>query len=116
MRLRLAARGMELSGELEEYVRRRIHFSLGRFGGAIRSLTIRLRDANGPRGGVDKCCDIRVDAGLREQVVVHECQASLHAAVALATERAERAVRRHLRLASLAGRRTGLPGGAGSGD
>jgi putative sigma-54 modulation protein len=100
MRLRLAARGVELSTELKDYVRLRIHFSLGRFAGKIRSLSIRLADVNGPRGGVDKACDIRVDVGLRQQVAVRERQASVYAAVAFALDRAERAVQRQLKSAS----------------
>ncbi len=99
MKMRLAARGIELSGDLKDYIRRRVHFSLGRFAARIRYLSIRLADVNGPRGGLDKCCDIRVDVGLRQQVIVRERQANLHAAVAFATERAERAVQRQLKLA-----------------
>ena len=100
MKLRLVSRGVELSIELKDYVRRRVHFSLGRFTGKIRSLSIRLADANGPRGGVDKCCEIRVDTGLGQEVIVRERQASIHAAVAFAVERAERAVQRQLKSAS----------------
>ena len=100
MKVRLTSRGMEVSADLDEYVRRRAHFSLGRFTGKIRSLSIRLADANGPRGGVDKCCDIRVDTGLGQEVIVRERQASIDAAVAFAIERAERAVQRQLKSAS----------------
>jgi ribosome-associated translation inhibitor RaiA len=104
MKMRLAAHGIELSGDLKDYVKRRVHFSLGRFAARIRSLSVRLGDVNGPRGGVDKCCDIRVDVGLRQKVIVREQQANLHAAVAFATERAERAVQRQLKLANTGSR------------
>jgi len=99
MTLRLSARGVELSAELKDYVTRRVHFSLARFAGRIRTLSVRLADVNGPRGGVDKRCDVRVDAGLRQEVIVRERQATIHAAVAFAMDRAERAVRRRLKLA-----------------
>ena len=98
MRMRLTAHGIELSSELKDFVQRRIHFSLGRLAGRIKSLTVRLADVNGPRGGVDKCCDISIDAGLRQNVIVREQQATIHAAVALAVDRAERAVQRQMRL------------------
>jgi hypothetical protein len=104
MKLHLAAHGIELSADLHDYVKRRAHFSLGRFAGRIRSLSIRLADINGPRGAIDKLCDIRVDVGLRQPVMIRERQASIHAAVAFAVERAERAVQRQLRLASTGGR------------
>ena len=99
MKMRLTARGVHLSSELKDFVERRIYFSMGRLAGRIKSLTVRLGDTNGPRGGVDKCCDIRIDAGLRQQVIVREQQATIHAAVALAVDRAERSVQRQLRLA-----------------
>ena len=109
MKMRLAARGIELSGDFEDYLRRRVHFSLGRFAARIRSLSIRLADVNGPRGGVDKCCDVRVDVGLRQQVIVRERQANLRAAVAFAMERAERAVQRQLKFASTGNRKDIAP-------
>jgi len=105
MKMRLAAHGIELSGDLKDYIRRRVHFSLGRFAARIRSLSIRVADVNGPRGGVDKRCDIRVDVGLRQPVIVRERQANLHVAVAFAMERAERAIQRQLKFA-ITGNRT----------
>ena len=108
MKLHVAARGgLDLSGGLRDYIDRRVHFSLGRFAGRIRRLSVRIADVNGPRGGVDKSCHIRVDAGLRQQVVVREQQSSVHAAVAFAAERAERALRRQLNLAASQPRRAG---------
>ena len=100
MKLRLTTHGIELSADLHDYVKRRAHFSLGRFAARIRSVSIRLADINGPRGGIDKLCDVRVDVGHRQPVMVRERQVSIHAAVAFAVERAERAVQRQLRLAS----------------
>jgi hypothetical protein len=51
---------------------------------------------------MDKLCDVRVDIGLSRTVMVRERQAKVHAAVAFAVERAERAVERQLRLAGTA--------------
>ncbi len=109
MKVRLTAHGIELSAELRDYVTRRVHFGLGRFAGRIKSLSVRLTDINGPRGGIDKCCDIRVHAGLSQKVVVRERQATIHAAVAVAMERVERAVKRQLSLARPAARRSPSP-------
>ncbi len=106
MKLRLAARGVGLSAELKDFVGRRVHFSLGRFASKVRFLWIHLSDVNGPRGGVDKCCEIRVNVGLSQEVIVRERQANIHTAVAFAIERAERTVRRQLKLAGM-DRRTG---------
>jgi putative sigma-54 modulation protein len=106
MKVRLTAHRMELSAELRDYVTRRVHFGLGRFAGWIKSLTVRLADINGPRGGIDKCCHIRVDGGLSQKVIVREHQETIHAAVALAMERVERAVERQVSLTRPAARRS----------
>lgn len=103
MKVRLTARGVVRSGELRDYVRRRVQFSLGRFAGKIKSVSIRLAFGNGPRGGVNQCCDIRVDAAFRQKVIVRERQATIPAAVDLAVERAERSIRRRLDLTAPAG-------------
>lgn len=99
MKLHLTSDGIELTTEHRQYVQRRLGFALGRFAGRIARLTVLLSDVNGPRGGVDKCCLIRVDAGLPQPVVIRERHADLHAAVALAAERAGRALERKLRIA-----------------
>lgn len=96
MKLYLAAHGVELSDELKDYVKRRVYFSLGRLTGQIKSLSIHLSDINGPRGGVDKCCQVRVEGGFRRAVIIREQQGSIQAAVAFAVERAERAVLRQI--------------------
>jgi putative sigma-54 modulation protein len=100
MNLRLATRGIELTADLNDYIKRRVHFAMGRFAGKIKSVSIRLVDVNGPRGGIDKCCDIRVNVGLRREVIVREQQASIHAAIAFAVERADRAVQRQFESAN----------------
>lgn len=52
-------------------VRERFEFALGRFAGRVQSVTIRLGDVNGPRGGVDKTCaaTVRLDWPRRTVVV-----------------------------------------------
>lgn len=96
MQVHWITRGVELSQEFREHAERRLLFRLGRFAGRIRGLRIRLRDVNGPRGGVDQACDIRVDAGLDRPIIVKERQAGPHLAVALAAERAAETLRREL--------------------
>lgn len=98
MKLQVKGRALVANGELADYIHRRAQFALGRFAGRIANMTVRLSDANGPRGGVDKCCDVRVDAGLSRPVIVRERQSDMHTAVALAVDRAGRTVARMVRL------------------
>jgi len=104
MRLQLTSHRIDLSEDLKDFVERRIHFALGRFTGRIKALSVRLTDVNGPRKGMDKCCAIRVNAGYGGPLVVRERQDNIYSAVALAVERAERAVQRQLSLGRTAGK------------
>ena len=98
MKMRLTVRGLTLTEDLKEYIERRIHFALGRYSAKIKSLSIRLEDINGPKGGIDKCCQIQVDVGLAQKVIIRECSGTAHAAVANAVDRAERSMERRLNL------------------
>lgn len=78
-----------------DLVHKRLDFALGRFAGRVRSLTVRLKDLNGPRGGVDKQCQIaiRLDRP-RRTIVIEELDAEPEAAIGRAAQRASRAVAR----------------------
>lgn len=80
--------------------RRRLEFALGRFTGRVRSLTVRLTDLNGPRGGLDKKCLIAVRlAGPRRVIVIEDVDADAAVAISRAAERVSRAVARAIHAA-----------------
>jgi ribosome-associated translation inhibitor RaiA len=84
---------------IKEYVERRIGFALGRFSSRVKTVTVRLDDANGPRGGADKTCQIAVAlAAPRGEVpvVVEEVHGDLYAAISLAATRVGRVVGREI--------------------
>ncbi|HEX7054284.1 MAG TPA: HPF/RaiA family ribosome-associated protein [Burkholderiales bacterium] len=76
------------------YLRRKLGRKLGKFARAVERVSVRIRDVNGPRGGRDKLCAIKVVLAGLPSVLVEEQHASLQAAMDLAMQRAERAVRR----------------------
>lgn len=96
MRLHIRARNIELTEALKHYVKRRLHFALGRFGGRIRQVTIRLSDVNGPRGGRDKSCHVEVRLIPGARIIVGDTESDLYAAINSAIERSVRAVSRQL--------------------
>ncbi len=49
-----------LSPSLAPFARRRLEFALARFDARVRSLTVRVADLNGPRGGLDKRCLVAI--------------------------------------------------------
>ncbi|HZS66905.1 MAG TPA: HPF/RaiA family ribosome-associated protein [Burkholderiales bacterium] len=80
-----------------DYLRRKLGAKLGKFARAVERVSVRIRDVNGPRGGIDKRCAIKVVLTGLPSVVVEEQQASLRAAMDGAIGRTERAVRRSMK-------------------
>lgn len=85
---------------LIDLVHRRLEFALGRFSGRVRSLTVRLKDLNGPRGGPDKHCQIAVRLDYpRRVILIEDVDETPEVAVSRAAERASRAVSRAIQAA-----------------
>jgi putative sigma-54 modulation protein len=78
------------------FVRQKLTKRLNKFAEYIERASLRTEDANGPRGGVDRVCRIKVVMHGIPTVVVEKQDAFLNSAVDLALEGAERAVRRAL--------------------
>lgn len=95
-----------LPATVTELARHRFAFALGRFGTHVQSLSVRLRDLNGPRGGEDKSCTVVVQLhGSPREIVVQETDGDTAAAISRAADRTARAVARaveavHWRLGS----------------
>jgi putative sigma-54 modulation protein len=96
MRVELRGRGVEATTELRERVERRLLFAVGRFGDRVHGVSVRLLDANGPRGGVDKACRVRAHMRPTGSVVVEERDPELHAAIDRAMDRIGRSVAREI--------------------
>ena len=96
MRVQIRCHGVEVCEELNEQLLRRIHFALGRFAADIRSIGVHLTGTQGPRGGPDMQCRIRVNTKSGAPVVIEERNIDIQAAVAWAVERAGRALDRQL--------------------
>ncbi len=78
------------------YLRRKLGRKLGKFAASIERTSVRVEDVNGPRGGTDKRCAIKVVLRGLPTVYVEERHASLQAAMDRALARTERAVRQNL--------------------
>lgn len=78
------------------YIRRKLDTKLGKFANSIERVSIRVGDVNGPRGGVDQVCRIKVVLRGLPSVVFESRDASLRPAVDGALSGVERTVRRTL--------------------
>ncbi len=90
-----AAQG-ELGSSDRDYIRRKLRTRLGKFATSIERVSVRTEDVNGPRGGVDQLCRIKVVLRGLPSVVFESRDASLTAAVDGALSGVEPTVRRTL--------------------
>lgn len=102
MKIHLKALGFGSGTALQEHVTRRLSAALSRWTDAVHQVVVRLRDDNGPRGGVDKVCLIQLEFGHGAPLAVQAMSTDFYGAVDLAARRAERVVQRTL------GRRQGF--------
>ena len=60
MEIRTIESGIDIDSTLDAYVKRRIHFALGRFSSRVERVSVVLSHENGSNGGVRKTCRFRV--------------------------------------------------------
>jgi ribosome-associated translation inhibitor RaiA len=85
-----------LPADVAEYIREKLSVKLGKFGRRVLDVVVHLKDINGDRHGVDKCCHLEARLAGLEPVNVQECHEDLRAAVDIAAERLAEAVHRHV--------------------
>jgi ribosomal subunit interface protein len=95
MQLEIKAR-VGMSEALRNTIERRMAFALGRFGARISAVTVWLSDVNGPRGGVDKLCQVQVALASGPALRVEQADADLYTAIGRAADRVGRVVARDL--------------------
>jgi ribosome-associated translation inhibitor RaiA len=88
--------GVEMADDVRDNITRKLGMKLGKFASAIERITVRLSDTNGPKGGSDQICQIKVVLSGLPSIVVEERASALQSAIARAMKATERAVRRHL--------------------
>lgn len=104
--------GVEFDDDHQTYIRRKLRTKLAKFATCIERVTVRVGDANGPRGGVDQVCLIKVVVRGLPRVVVRRQHAALQNAVDAALRVIEQAVRRSVgrrRMKPLHGRSSRSP-------
>jgi putative sigma-54 modulation protein len=97
MKIEVRFRGLSSSDALREHASRRVHFHLSRFGKEVTSVLMRIADINGPKGGVDKRCQVTVRGPRFGSATLDDLSGDAYSAVDIAVERIGRAVRRELR-------------------
>jgi len=96
MRTFIASDNFSLSASLKNHIERRLRFALSLGEQHISRINVRLSDINGPRGGVDKCCQLQVVVKGMSDVIVKDIEADMYAAIDRAANRAGRTIIRRI--------------------
>lgn len=96
MRIEIRGKGIEVTAGLREFVERRARFSLGRRSDQIERVQVWLEDVNGPRGGEDKRCRVKLSGPGLSGRLIESSSGELGTAVFDALERASRVADRAL--------------------
>ena len=86
--------GVEMEDHDRDNIARKLGMKLGKFASSIERITVRLSDANGPKGGRDQICQIKVVVSGLPSVVVEERASALPTAIERAMKATAVAVRR----------------------
>jgi ribosome-associated translation inhibitor RaiA len=86
--------GIEMEQQDRDNIARKLGMKLGKFAASIERITVRLADANGPKGGRDQVCQIKVVLSGLPSIVVEERDSALQNAVDCAMKATALAVRR----------------------
>ena len=88
--------GVDLDEDARAFIRRKLGMKLGKFATSIERVTVRLTDSNGPRGGVDQMCNVKVVLSGLPSVVIERRDVTLHSAIDIALRATEQTVRRRV--------------------
>ena len=101
--------GFAIDADDLEYIHHKLGTKLGKFAHSVERVSVRLTDVNGPRGGVDKLCRIKVVLVGLPTVVIERRDPVMKAAFDVAVTTTERAVRKALQRRRTSPRRDGAP-------
>lgn len=81
---------------LRSHAQQRVRETTWRMASVIRRAVVRLKDLNGPRGGVDKACQVQISTVRGDVLVVHAKGPTWHVALEDALTRSAQLMQRRL--------------------
>ena len=96
MQIDIQSQGFTLTDGIRDHLMKRLACGLSHGDDHITRVNVRLSDINGPRGGRDKRCLIRIPLTIGQEVVVEDLDDDLYVAIDKAAGRCERTLVRRL--------------------
>lgn len=96
MKTQIVDRDNCLNAASTAFADRRLRFALSRFDSKIVSAVLTVEDNNGPRGGIDKKCQLLIKMHRGQDVVISDMDHDLKCCLSRVADRAGRTVARRL--------------------
>jgi putative sigma-54 modulation protein len=97
MDVTLDTRNVTVPATFRNRLTHRVSGFFSRFDHSVRKLHVTLKDVNGPRGGIDKVCQLNIELTDGKQIIVQECSNRLVKSIGLSIRRARNLVARQLK-------------------
>ena len=94
MRIDIRSNGLALTEAARGYAARRLRYALARAVEQVQRVAVHLGEVDGPRGGTDRRCRVRVTLKSGADVVIDDVESDLYAVIDRAASRAGRCVAR----------------------
>ena len=95
MKLLIQSKGFSVTEGLRNFVETNMRFVLTRYAGSLDHAQVTLLDINGPRGGEDKRCRVKVKMHGMAPIVIQETDSDMYEAIRSCCNRLKRTVDRH---------------------
>lgn len=96
MKIEVRFRDLEPSEVLKSHAVRLVEMSFDRFSDQLTQVVVQLSDVNGPKGGLDKRCQLTLWGPTFGSLTIHELSGDVASAIDAACERASRSVAREI--------------------
>jgi putative sigma-54 modulation protein len=96
MQLDIQTTGFSLTDSIKIYTTRHMQFALNRNDALIMRARVWLADINGPRGGIDKRCQIELKLAGQNNIVIEDVETDLYVAIDRACARCMRTLTRRV--------------------
>ncbi|QDV51731.1 HPF/RaiA family ribosome-associated protein [Gimesia fumaroli] len=94
MTITFTDRNQLLTHQLKQLCQRRLDYALSRFQSMITSIEFSVSDLNGPRGGIDKACRVRI-IHRNGHLIVNQKHEDLSVCISKIAEKAARTLSRY---------------------
>jgi len=96
MQINIQARHLKQAKKIKAYVKRRLGFSLSNRSDNIQAIHVTLSDINGPKGGVDKCCQIHLKVASIPDIIISKVGADIFSVIDKVSDRVLRSLNNKL--------------------